>query len=230
MQNNSVKMKVNHFLSMLLIATFAVLQPSRALSAIPETTYCMVVVQELKSDYFVGYIDNFGYVLFQQYDYSTFIDKGDIICGSVRSYGFQDAYDNTKNKNLRIYIEDYDMSKGRCQQWITSHDKWKETTKQPTDSYNPYRQNNTYCMVVVQELRSDYWVGYIENRGYVIFEQYGYTYIDKGDIICGDIRSYNFHDAYNNTKNKSIRIYVDEYDMTKDRCIEWITDHDKWKD
>ena len=87
----------------------------------------------------------------------------------------------------------------------------------------------TYCMVVVQELKSDYWVGYIDKWGYVIFEICGYTYMDKGDIICGNVRSYSFKDVYNKTRDKSMRIYIEDYDLSKQRCTQWITDHNKWK-
>ena len=88
---------------------------------------------------------------------------------------------------------------------------------------------DTNCMVLVTELKSDYWVGY-EDYGYVIFELYGYTYIDEDDVICGNIHSYGFKDAYNATKEKSIRIYIEDYGLSKQRCIDWINSHDKWKD
>ena len=61
--------------------------------------------------------------------------------------------------------------------------------------------NDTNCMVLVTELKSDYWVGY-EDYGYVIFELYDYAFMDKDDVICGNIRSYGFKDAYNATKEK----------------------------
>lgn len=89
--------------------------------------------------------------------------------------------------------------------------------------------NDTNCMVLVTELKSDYWVGY-EDYGYVIFELYGYAFMDKDDVICGNIRSYGFKDAYNATKEKNIRIYVEDYGLSKQSCIDWINSHDKWKD
>jgi hypothetical protein len=41
-------------------------------------------------------------------------DKGDYLIGGFESYGFHDIYDETADNDLRVWTEDYDLSKGRA--------------------------------------------------------------------------------------------------------------------
>jgi hypothetical protein len=38
-------------------------------------------------------------------------DKGDVLVGGFESYGFHDIYDETTDTNLRVWTEDYDLTK-----------------------------------------------------------------------------------------------------------------------
>jgi hypothetical protein len=38
-------------------------------------------------------------------------DKGDILIGGFESYGFHDIYDETVDQDLRVWTEDYDLSR-----------------------------------------------------------------------------------------------------------------------
>jgi hypothetical protein len=39
-------------------------------------------------------------------------DKGDYLIGGFESYGFHDIYDETADADLKVWTEDYDISKG----------------------------------------------------------------------------------------------------------------------
>jgi hypothetical protein len=39
-------------------------------------------------------------------------DKGDVLIGNYESYGFHDIYDGTTDRQLRVWTEDYALSKG----------------------------------------------------------------------------------------------------------------------
>ena len=39
-------------------------------------------------------------------------DKGDVLIGNYESYGFHDIYDDTADRTLRVWTEDYALSKG----------------------------------------------------------------------------------------------------------------------
>lgn len=41
-------------------------------------------------------------------------DKGDYLIGGFESYGFHDIYDETADADLKVWTEDYDLSKGRA--------------------------------------------------------------------------------------------------------------------
>ena len=60
-------------------------------------------------DYFLVETKN-GYDLLEWY-YGHDPDEGDTIAGKFESYGFHDVVDTTADDTLRVYTEDYQLSK-----------------------------------------------------------------------------------------------------------------------
>ena len=70
-------------------------------------------------DYFIANGDR-GYYLFQLFDgYEP--SEGDIISGDISSNGFKDIYFLLKERESRVYVEDYSMSKPRAFEHYNEH-------------------------------------------------------------------------------------------------------------
>lgn len=48
-------------------------------------------------------------------------DKGDVLVGKFENYGMQDIYDETADENLRVWVEDYDLSKEDALEKLVEH-------------------------------------------------------------------------------------------------------------
>ncbi len=69
----------------------------------------LVVYKSSSCDYFVVKT-NMGYDLLEWYGGND-PDKGDVIVGDFETYGFSDIYDLTADSELRVWVEDYWLSK-----------------------------------------------------------------------------------------------------------------------
>lgn len=80
--------------------------------------------------------------------------------------------------------------------------------------------------VVYKSNRCDYFI--VETlAGYTVLEWYGGNVPDKGDIIVGNFESYGFKDIYNVTAESDLRVWVEEYWLSKDRALEKYFQHCK---
>ena len=52
--------------------------------------------------------------------------------------------------------------------------------------------------------------------GYALLEWYGGSDPDEGDIIVGDFESYGFKDIYNLTADSELRVWVEDYWLSKE--------------
>lgn len=86
---------------------------------------------------------------------------------------------------------------------------------------------NPVAGVVVYEGRYDYFIVYTEN-GYCIVEAYGCC-LSEDDIIIGELNSFGFKDVYIKNRERTIRVYVEDYWMSEQKAIDWMVDHDKVK-
>ena len=70
-------------------------------------------------DYFIAN-GNRGYYLFQWHGgYEP--SEGDIILGDINSNGFKDVYFPLKERESRVYVEDYSMSESRAFEHYNEH-------------------------------------------------------------------------------------------------------------
>jgi hypothetical protein len=60
---------------------------------------------------------------------------------------------------------------------------------------------------------------------YVLAEEYG-SYANNGDLIEGDLIGFGFRDLKKNGSN-NIRLYIENYWGTKERCFEWLQERGK---
>ncbi|WP_337846832.1 hypothetical protein [Sphingomonas sp.] len=58
------------------------------------------------------------------------------------------------------------------------------------------------------------------NRGFALVESYGITTPDAGGKVVGNIDSYGFTTIYVVAQDRLLKVYVDDYMLTKDRVIQ----------
>ncbi len=68
-----------------------------------------VVYKKSWCDYFIVET-NMGYALLEWYEGND-PEEGDIIVGNFESYGFKDIYNLTADSELKVWVEDYWLSK-----------------------------------------------------------------------------------------------------------------------
>ncbi len=69
----------------------------------------------------------------------------------------------------------------------------------------------------------DYFVVATKND-YDVLEWYGGHDPDKGDVLIGSYESYGFHDVYDETTDQSVRVWTEDYSLTKSDALEKLTD------
>jgi hypothetical protein len=80
--------------------------------------------------------------------------------------------------------------------------------------------------IVVYNRVCDYFI--VEtSMGYSILEWYGGNDPSEGDMIVGDFESYGFADLHNTTKDIELRVWVEDYWLSRDRAIEEWWEHCK---
>ena len=73
--------------------------------------------------------------------------------------------------------------------------------------------------VVYKKSGCDYFI--VEtNMGYALLEWYGGNYPDKGDVIVGNFESYGFKNVYNLTAGSELRVWVEDYWLSKEDALE----------
>ncbi|MGH7744749.1 MAG: hypothetical protein ACREQ5_08040 [Candidatus Dormibacteria bacterium] len=61
-------------------------------------------------------------------------------------------------------------------------------------------------------------------NGYDLLEWFGGSDPDKGDTIIGNYETFGFHDVYNETADESMRIYTEDYDLSRSDGLEKLVD------
>ena len=78
-------------------------------------------------------------------------------------------------------------------------------------------------VIVYKKSGCDYFI--VEtNRGFALLEWYGGYDPDTGDVLVGNYESYGFKDIYDATADRELRVYVDDYLLSKDSVIEKYND------
>ena len=73
--------------------------------------------------------------------------------------------------------------------------------------------------VVYKSSRCDYFI--VETpSGYALLEWYGGNDPDKGDIVVGNYEDYGFKDIYNLTADQEMKVWVEDYWLSKDDALE----------
>ncbi len=60
------------------------------------------------------------------------------------------------------------------------------------------------------------------NNYYAVVEDY-YDNCEEGDVLIADFKSYGFRDAYNLTRSKSVRVYIEDWEYSENSAVS------KWK-
>ena len=61
-------------------------------------------------------------------------------------------------------------------------------------------------------------------RGYDLLEWYGGHDPDKRDAIAGKFESYGFHPVVDTTADADLRVYTDDYQLSKEDALEKLAD------
>jgi hypothetical protein len=56
--------------------------------------------------------------------------------------------------------------------------------------------------------------------GYDMLEWFGGHDPDKGDILIGNYETYSFHDIYDETADESLRVWTEDYQLSKSDALE----------
>lgn len=84
--------------------------------------------------------------------------------------------------------------------------------------------DSTKCTIVHRVRSCDYFM--VETRSdYAILEWYGGHDPDKDDVLIGDLSNYGFKDFYDETADESLRLYVEDRQLTKVNAVEKLLDH-----
>jgi hypothetical protein len=62
------------------------------------------------------------------------------------------------------------------------------------------------------------------NKGFTILEWFGGHDPDKGDVIVGAYESYGMKTVYDVTADQEIRVWVEDYGLSKDDALEKLMD------
>lgn len=84
----------------------------------------------------------------------------------------------------------------------------------------PAAASTVKSLIVYKACRSQY---VAENSmGYVLLEWYGGSDPEPGDVIIGELNSYGFKNVYNLGKDREMRVWIDDYMLSKQRVIDKI--------
>ncbi len=73
--------------------------------------------------------------------------------------------------------------------------------------------------VVLKKSGCDYFL-VLTNKGYALLEWYGGNDPSRGDILAGDYESFGMKDIYNLTDDHELRVWVEDFWLSKSRAIE----------
>ncbi len=74
-------------------------------------------------------------------------------------------------------------------------------------------------VVVYNRGRCDYFI--VQSlTGFALLQWFGGNDPSEGDVLVGDFESYGFKDIYNVTADAEVRVWVDNYMLSKTRVVE----------
>jgi hypothetical protein len=82
--------------------------------------------------------------------------------------------------------------------------------------------------VVSIDSRCDYFI-VDAPLGYVLVEWFGGSVPNVGDVLVGDLESFGFKWLRNRSAGNAVRVWVDDYWMSRDRATERYLDHCGWR-
>ena len=93
------------------------------------------------------------------------------------------------------------------------------------DKYPNYREtSNCVDGVVVYEGDDDFYI--VETRrGFTVLEVYsGILY--EGNQVRGELNRYGFKYLINKRRDSEVKVYIEEYMLSKNKALEWLGEHD----
>ena len=60
--------------------------------------------------------------------------------------------------------------------------------------------------------------------GYAVLEWYGGHDPDTGDVLIGNFETYGMHDVLDDTVDESLRVWTEDYDLSRTRALEVLVD------
>lgn len=68
----------------------------------------------------------------------------------------------------------------------------------------------------------------IQTSSYFVLVEWYNGNLYKGDKVKGDLHSYNFKYLTNLSRSDSkVKVWIENYWFSKDRCFEWLKEHEK---
>lgn len=79
-------------------------------------------------------------------------------------------------------------------------------------------------LVIYKKSGCDYFI-VVTDMGYALLEWYGGSDPNEGDVIVGNFESYGFKDIYNLTSDSELRVWVEDYWLSKEDVLELYFGH-----
>ncbi|AFM03743.1 hypothetical protein Fleli_1311 [Bernardetia litoralis DSM 6794] len=155
-------------------------------------------------DYMIVCLDNGYYSVIKEYTNTS--QEGDILVGEFQGIGDDYAYNITQETNIEINIKTWQPSERRAME------EWEDVCK----NNDELLQNGTVCL---KTSNCDYMIICLDNGYYSLTKDY-HDICQEGDLILGKFTDNNFEEAYNFTRSRTIRIYVEATDNIENNAVE----------
>lgn len=93
------------------------------------------------------------------------------------------------------------------------------STPEPAGTNKLSPHLSTRGVVALRKRGCDYFV-VATGMGYDLLEWYGGSDPSEGDELTGEFERYGFHDIYNITAGRELKVWVEDYWLSKERVIE----------
>ena len=67
----------------------------------------------------------------------------------------------------------------------------------------------------------------IQTSQYYVLVEVQSGSLNKDDQVEGELHAYNFKTITDTSHGKNVRVYIENYWSSKDRCFEWLKQHNK---
>lgn len=163
-----------------------------------------VCFKSLGCDYVVVCLDDGTYVLVD--DYFNDSQEGDIIEGRLKTQGYDDAFNVTRDELIKIYVEKLDFSRE------IATEEWQKACR----DNELYKDRGVVCL---KNPICDYMIVCLEDSKYSIVGDYN-DGSEEGDVLIGRFQNTGLDYVYNINQNRKVKINVESVEFLESQAME----------